>query len=146
MSSEVSLAFNKAQHSTISEQDMEIIRSLEWLVFDTETYGDAVTAANLYLRYYLGEQARRMHTCSKSKTNSTLLFHTGDNNLTASRAILSSLPNGLIEKTSSQDSSHHLENQVLEFKLHMVLINALSGLEKAEREWQLNGVSQNRFL
>jgi hypothetical protein len=33
---------------------MEIIRSLEWLVFDEATYGDAVTAANLYLRYYLG--------------------------------------------------------------------------------------------
>lgn len=116
MSSERSLPFNKPQQTTISDQDMEIIRSLEWLVFDEATYGDAVTAANLYLRYYLG-----------------------DNNLIASRAILSSLPSGLIDSMSSRDPSDRLENQVLEFQFHVILINALSALEKAEKEWQLNG-------
>ena len=44
---------------TGDEREQELIRSVEWLTFDAETYPDALRQANALMRYFLCESAKR---------------------------------------------------------------------------------------
>ncbi len=53
MAADVPLPFFQPVQA-LASQDVQVIRTLEWLVHDEATYPDAISAANLMLRYYLG--------------------------------------------------------------------------------------------
>lgn len=112
----------------VREGDAELIRGLEWLTMVSDTFADALVAANAFLRYFYAE-----------------------NKVAAARQVLTSLPSDLANECLAQmqgdaaiddemddveGEAGLLRNEVLEFKLHAVLSNTLALVEEAERVWQ----------
>ena len=104
-----------------TQREQELVRSIEWLTFDPETYPDALRQANALMRYF-------MCTCTVfvNLASSRLISYTGAGSPILARRITFHIPPDLLPAAAQSESNTSLEDQVNEYLDYVSFFACLS--------------------